>query len=122
MTVHMIRLFVDSSVNGVENVIDNWVQNHNTWDGESVSQPLTSVSVRANGDEEYLLGSYRFTQDSTATDLLDDVESRLSTLQEVVWYRIGYHQCPHDEANAQDCLWEQTRENGTVPDSIPSLS
>jgi len=122
MTVHMIRLFVDSSVDNVENVIDNWVQNHNTWDGESVSQPLTNAPVGANGDGEYLLGSYRFTQDSTATDLLDDIEIQLSALQGEVWYRIGYHQCPHDEANPQDCSWEQTRENGTVPDSIPSLS
>jgi len=36
------------------------------------------------------------------------------------WSRIGYHECTHDGTGGP-CSWDENRENGTVPSSIPTM-
>jgi hypothetical protein len=114
---------MELSNGNAELAVDNWVQNHNEWDDDPVDHSLTETTAGIDGNgTTYLSGDYRFIQEESATDLLDDLESRLQSFQVGLQYRVGYHACTHDEDSPQPCSWEQTRENGTVLSDIPELS
>jgi hypothetical protein len=119
MTVHMVRLFLEPPRGNADSAVDNWVQNHNEWTEDPTDHSLSVIEVE-NGTN-FVLGNYRFIQDSTVTDLLDDMESRLDSIQGGLWYRIGYHACDHDEDEPTPCSWDKLRENGNIPSSVPTL-
>lgn len=120
MTVHMVRLMVEPPKGDAESAVDNWVQNHNEWTDDPVAHSLAETD---NGDNTttHISGDYRFIQEETPAELLDDLESRLQSLQGGLWYRVGYHQCTHDEGDPDPCEWDEKRENGTVPSDIPAI-
>lgn len=122
MTVHMVRVCIEAPNGEAANAVDNWVTNHTVWESDPVNHTLGEVTVPPDGTT-YLRGNYRFVQDVTATALLDDLESRLQSLQNGRWYRIGYHACDHHPLDEPPtpCSWEQTREHGTVPSDIPTF-
>lgn len=119
MTVHMVRLFLEPPRGEADSAVDNWVQNHNEWTDDPVDHSL--IETTDEDGNTMVVGDYRFVQDSTVTELLDTLEDRLSSLQGGLWYRIGYHACTHDEDDPQPCSWDEKRENGTVPDFVPSI-
>lgn len=124
MAVHMVRLYIEPPKGDAETAVNNWVENHNEWTDDPVDHTLAEVNTELDGSgTTYVRGDYRFVQDSTATDLLDDLEQRLGNLQGGLWYRIGYHVCEHDEDNPGACSFDDsmTRENGTIPSDIPDL-
>lgn len=124
MAVHMVRLYMEPPKGDAETAVNNWVENHNEWTDDPVDHTLAEVNTELDGSgTTYVRGDYRFVQDSTATDLLDDLEQRLGNLQGGLWYRIGYHVCEHDEDNPGACSFgdSMTRENGTIPSDIPDL-
>jgi hypothetical protein len=97
MTVHMVRLLLEPPKGNAESAVDNWVQNHTEWDNDPVAHELIETTTDVGGEgTTYARGDYRFLQEGTATALLDDLESRLQSFQGGLWYRIGYHVCPHD--------------------------
>lgn len=121
----MVRLFLEPPKGNAETAIDNWVQNYNEWESDPVEHTLAVTNTALDGSGvDYVQANYRFIQDSAATSLLDDLESRLQSLQGGLWYRIGYHDCNHDESNRDGCTWDttETRENGTIPPEIPELT
>jgi hypothetical protein len=121
----MIRLFLEPPKGNSESAIDNWVTNHNEWTDDPVSHSLTETNADIDGSgTTYARGDYRFIQEETPTDLLDDLESRLQNVQGGLWYRVGYHQCEHDEENGTPCQWDDlhTCENGDIPTDIPTFN
>jgi hypothetical protein len=105
-----------------ESAIDNWVQNHTEWTVEPQEHSMVETNTEPDGSgTDYIIGIYSFYQDTPATDLLDDLESRLSSMQGGLWYRVGYHVCDHDEDYPGDCSWEEVRENGQIPSDFPTF-
>ena len=122
MATHMIRLFVEPPNGEAEEAVNNWVENHTEWEDDPVSHELREANTNIDGGgTEYLRGDYRFLQDSSATEIIDGLADRLDGFQGGLWYRIGYHECDHDESESTPCEWEQTREGRNVPDSIPTF-
>jgi hypothetical protein len=126
MTVHAVRLFVEPPKGDAESAIGNWVSNHSEWTSDPVDHSLTETTAGLDGSgTTYVRGDYRFQQDTPATDLLDDLEDRLSSMQGGLWARIGLHYCDHDEDNPTGCSWtgesSEVREVGDVPSDIPNL-
>lgn len=122
MTVHMTRLFIEPPKGNAESAVDNWVQNHTEWTGDPVSHALERTNTDIDGDGvEYVHGDYRFIQAEPADELLTDLEDRLARFQGGLWYRVGYHECEHDEPDPSACEWEDVRESSGVPDEIPSI-
>lgn len=105
MTKHMIRLLLEPPIGEADQAVNQWVQNHNEWADDPVSHSLTETTAEIDGPgTTYVRGDYRFYQDTPATSLLDDLETRLQGLQGGVWYRIGYHVCPHDDPDTRDSV------------------
>lgn len=118
----MVRLFIEPPKGEAENAVDNWVQNHTEWAEDPVKHSLTETTAGVDGSgTTYVRGDYRFIQNGPAMTLLDRLEDRLQSFQGGLWYRIGYHACDHDEDNSSPCSWEATRENGDIPDDIPTF-
>jgi hypothetical protein len=118
----MVRFYIEPPKGEAKNAVDNWVQNHNEWTDDPKDHSLVETNTKLDGSgTTYLCGDYRFVQDGPADALLDDLADRLQSFQGGLWYRIGYHECDHDENNPTGCAWEQTRENGDVPADIPTL-
>jgi len=122
MTIHMLRIRLQPPRGNAENAVDNWVQNHTEWTDDPVEHTLRETTADPEGDgTTYLSGDYRFIQHESPDDLLNELESRLSSFQGGLWYRLGYHECSHDELDPSPCAWEQTREGGDVPADIPDF-
>ena len=122
MTTHMIRLFVEPPKGEAEEAVNNWVENHTVWEDDPVSHELREANTELEGSgTDYLRGDYWFLQDSSATEIIDDLADRLDGFQDGLWYRIGYHECDHDEDTPTPCAWEQTRDGGDVPVGIPQI-
>lgn len=82
MTVHMVQIMTEPPKGNAESAVDNWVQNHNEWTGDSEDHSLSETTAGVDGNgTTHIRGNYRFVQDSTATDLLDRLEDRLQSLQ-----------------------------------------
>lgn len=121
MTVHMVRLYLEPPRGNAEQAVENWVANHPEWTDDPVAHTLREVDPPDG--TAYAVGSFRFTQSVPNTALLDDLEQRLANIQGGLWYRIGYHECDHDESDRADCAWaaDETRESGGVPLGVPSF-
>lgn len=82
------------------------------------AEPAEEMS-RTYDDVTYMKAVHRVTEDSTKTDVLDDIEAKLADIK---WYKILYHQCDHDaEDMASDggCSgWTVEREYGEIPPGI----
>lgn len=118
----MVRLLLEPPKGEAESAVDNWVQNHTEWEDDPVEHTLIETNTEPDGSgTEYVQGDYRFIQDSTATGLLDGLESRLQDLEGGLWYRVGYHECDHDGSDRSGCAWDDIRENGPVPADVPTL-
>ena len=122
MTVHMVRLMVEPPKGESEEAVNNWVENHNQWDDDPVSHDLTETTADDGDGTTYARGDYRFIQEETAGELLDDLERRLQDFEDGLWYRLTYHACKHDEDGPEPCSWDDTRESGGVPEDIPTIA
>ena len=123
MTVHMVRLIVERPKGESEEAVNNWVENYNQWNDDPVSHELTEATAHLDGDgTTYARGDYRFVQEETGDELLDDLERRLQDFQDGLWYRLAYHACDHDGDEPAPCRWEDTREGGDVPEDVPSIA
>ena len=104
MTVHMVRLMVEPPKGESEEAVNNWVENHNQWDDDPVAHDLTEATAEIDGDgTTYARGDYRFVQEETADELLNNLEDRLQDFQDGLWYRLAYHACDHDGDESTPC-------------------
>jgi hypothetical protein len=123
MTTHMFRLVVEQPDGVTEqeanSIVDDWLANNTPWTDDPIDHSVFVVDDPLTDAPNHFRGDLRFEFSDAKTDLLSQMET---DLQEVVsWYRIGYHECDHDEANANPCSWDNQIEYGTVPDGLPTF-
>lgn len=120
MTVHMIRLYCEPPKGEAETAVNNWVANYNEWESDPTVQTLRECTTA--GGTVHVFGDYRFIQSGeTATGILNDLSTRLQSLNGGLWHRLGYHVCSHDETSPSACSWDETVEYGTIPASVPAI-
>ena len=82
----------------------------------------TTTGVDGGGQVYYTI-SVRFQQSDSKANLLQKLTDKLK--QKVAWYRVGYHQCEHDEESSSPCSWtdsvEWTAKDTTIPAGVPSF-
>jgi len=125
MTVHMIRVFIGPNdkmtLQQANDELDKWVNNHSEW-VEDMAAHVVSETVTPSGSK-YWLGSYRFQFDDAKDNLLTKCEDKLT--DKCDWYRLGYHNCDHDESDRSGCSWDDQREwtakDQTIPSDVPSF-
>lgn len=122
MTTHMVRIYASANISksDAESAIDSWVTAHDPWvEGTQESLSKSSTEPGGSGTEYYTYNARFHIENSTKQEVLDAIESELDTLAD--WYRLGYHECNHDEDAAGDCSWDDTRVNGDVPNDVPDF-
>lgn len=123
MTVHMIRIFCENppglTILDIDLVVQDWINTHTEWLDDPVAHEITPRE--SDDGTVFLGGDFRFAIADLKTALLDTLE--LSLQPEVSWYRIGYHQCVHDEPDRGGCSWDDQREYNPqeIPASIPTF-
>lgn len=127
MTVHMFRCFIGRgpmSLADLEARINEWVANNAEWMGDSVPHTLSERNTAIDGSGETYYGiDVRFMQSDTKANILQKFTDKLK--DKVAWYRVGYHACDHDEADATLCAWndsaEWTGKDITIPAGVPTI-
>lgn len=127
MTVHMFSCYIGRgkmSVSDLESRIDDWVASNGAWADDPVEHTLSEHNTAPDGSgETYYMITVRFLQDQTKDNLLQKFTDRLKG--KVDWYRVGYHNCTHDETNATPCSWddavEWTAKGVTIPAGVPTI-
>jgi len=121
MTIHRTRPFY--SVNGATSFngwLGVWVTNMTPWTSEEVTNEVPDGPTETvDGDNQYYQVELAFEWTEDKAIILDQLDEFLASYCD--WHRFGYHVCTHDEENRQPCSWDEKRENGTVPDYIPSI-
>lgn len=127
MTVHMFRIVAASestdtggmTLSEINSAMDDWMSKQSRWEADPTEHVVTLSEPIGDGTSHYT-GNYRLTFDSETKDnLLQKLGDKLK--KKLDWYRIGYHQCDHDESSPTGCSWDDEREwTSKNTDSIPS--
>lgn len=126
MTVHMIRVVIGPdtakmTLQQANDALDAWVGNHSEWVEDSVAHHVTETQLPDG--TTYWHGSYRFEYSDAKTNLLTKCEDKL--VNKCDWYRLGYHNCDHDEAARGGCSWddecEWTAKDQSIPSGVPNF-
>jgi hypothetical protein len=123
MTTHMFRLVV-AKPDGVteqdaNRIVDDWLADNTPWTDDPIDHSVSVIDDPLTDAPIHFRGDLRFEFSDAKTDLLSQMETDLQAV--VSWYRIGYHECDHDEANGSPCNWNEQIEYGTVPDGLPTF-
>lgn len=128
MTVHMFRLCVSQSGLSqaeLETRVQSWVDEHTKWEGgnTSFSVALTQGEI-GNPESEYYSGRFRFEKTDTKDNIVQKLTDKLNN--KVSWYRVGYHDCSHDEIDSITCNWGSTVEwsdkDVSIPGYVPDMN
>lgn len=104
----------------INTALDDWVSKRSEWTADPASHQISEVSSDTDGTgTTHYVGSYRFEISDAKDNLLTKCEDKLKN--KVDWYRLGYHECDHDESNKSGCSWTDKREwTSTNTSSIPA--
>lgn len=127
MAVHMFRCFIgvgEMSISDLEARINDWVANNHEWPDDSVPHTLAEYNTAVDGTGEAYHGvNVRFLKDDTKDNLLQKFTGKLK--DKVAWYRVGYHECTHNQTDATPCEWndktEWSNKDVTIPGDIPTV-
>lgn len=126
MTVHMIRVVASSAgdytLDQLNTAMDDWVSKQSEWTNDTKEHVIEDARDGDTGDPlGHRDGTYRFLIEDAKDNLLQKCEDKL--VNKVDWYRIGYHECNHDETGRDGCPWDEQREwtdkDATIPDHVP---
>lgn len=108
----------------INTALDEWVSKQSEWTADPQAHVI-NTSPGIDGETVYYGGTYRFTKESDAKDTLlqkcgDKLKNKLD------WYRLGYHDCDHDEQASDGCSWDGEREwtstnTASIPADIPDF-
>lgn len=112
------------NITDLETTIDDWVDSNATWEGDSVEHTLTERNTSMDGaGETYYAIDVRFLLDNGKDNLQQKFTDKL--VNKVDWYRVGYHECGHDDENGGPCSWDDTTEwtdkDVSIPTGVPTL-
>jgi hypothetical protein len=126
MTVHMIRLFISQNADDVllqpeTGYLAVWLNNHEAWTDEhhgpnDMPDPREPIE---DGAEAYYAADWRFVWNESKSVLIDNLVGHVDAYSP--WWRLGYHECTHDEENGGPCSWDDSQESGTIPTHIPDF-
>lgn len=123
----MFRVFIGRgkmSINDLKTRINNWVSSNAEWTEDSVDHTLTERNTALDGSgATYHAIDVRFLDSDAKSNLQQKCEDKL--VNKCDWYRLGYHNCDHDESDRQGCSWDDEREwtakDQTIPSAIPNF-
>lgn len=117
--IHRARLF--HSTAGAQDFhgwLETWLTNMEPWADPEVENELPSQRDQLEGDGEWYQTELAFEWTEDRAHILDNLDQYAQSYCD--WHRIGYHECTHD-GEGGPCSWNERRQNGTVPDYIPSV-
>lgn len=123
----MFRCFIGSGpmdINDLETAIDDWVDSNATWENDTVPHELTERNTEIDGSGgKYHAIDVRFLLDNGKANLQQKFTDKL--VNKVAWYRVGYHECGHDDENGGPCSWDDTAEwiesGVSIPTGVPTF-
>lgn len=121
MTAHRVRIFHSTAgSDSYHTWSDQWLLNMSPWSYPEVDNDLPTQTTTIDGDLTYYHGELAFDWSEDKAIIFDQLDQYAASYCD--WHRIGYHACTHDEDNPQPCSWDETRENGTIPDDTPTFN
>jgi hypothetical protein len=87
---------------------------------DEIDNKSPTLREQIDGGGEWYQGDLAFNWDEGKANILDNISLYADSYCD--WYRLGYHECIHDEDNPQPCSWDEKRENGTIPSDIPEFT
>lgn len=123
MAVHMIRVVCEPPKGDADSAVDDWVTNYSEWTGDPVEHSLSETNTKLDGSgTQYVIGQWRFEdQGEGSTEILDDLSSKLQSLQSGLWHNLAYHVCCHDESEPGNCSWNESVSYGSIPSDVPTV-
>lgn len=123
----MFRVFIGRgkmSVSDLETRINNWIDANAEWTEDSVAHELSERNTEIDGTGVGYYGAdVRFLKDDTKANLQQKFTDKLKDKTD--WYRVGYHNCEHDEAASTPCAWDDrtdwTAKDVTIPAGVPTF-
>lgn len=107
------------SLTNLETRIDDWVASNAEWTEDSVEHTLSERNTEMDGSGETYYGiDVRFLKEDTKDNVLQKFTDKLK--DKVEWYRVGYHNCTHDEEDAYAYSWDDKAEWTAKDVSVPS--
>ena len=124
MTTHMFRVVCDKpdSIGETQanQIVDQWLNENTPWTDDPTPHEIRLVEKSDLTDQPtHFRGDVRFEFSDGKPELLTQIETDLSGIAS--WYRVGYHECNHDEETGSGCAWGSQHEGGNVPDSMPTF-
>lgn len=125
MAVHMFRVLVGPQSSwsqvDVNAAVEDWMNKQSEWTADSTAHSMAGVVSPVDGTP-YWQGDYRLTFDSEPkANLYQKLEDKLVNKPD--WYRVGYHECEHDETDPTPCAFTDIREwtdkDVTIPSEVP---
>jgi len=125
MTTHMFRVYAHNpdayTLTEINSIVNGWIADHDRWSEDTVDHSLSVTNTSADGTGiEYLHGDFRFNQTVPKADIEFAFEQKIQPALD--WYRIGYHECEHDEESGSGCSWQDVLEYGPIPSDIPTIT
>jgi len=121
MVVHRFRLYHSTAgSDALHNWLGQFTQNINAALGNEVTKEVPTLRETLDG-QQYYGGDYAFEWAKGKAHFWGNVTVYARDYCD--WYRMGYHECDHDETNVNgsSCSWEDSAENGPVPDYVGSF-
>jgi len=121
MTVHRIRLYHSTAgAQSYHDWLETWLINMEPWADPEVSNDVPTLREQMGRGGQYYQTELAFEWSEDRAIILDQLSQYAASYCD--WYRIGYHECAHDDDDAEPCSWDEQRENGTAPDHIKDMS
>lgn len=123
MALHRVRLYYSTAdAAAYHDWLSSFLTNLQPWESDEVTNSVSDAPASPidENDEDYYRVELAFDWSEDKAHILDNLSLYADSYCD--WYRLGYHVCTHDEDDPTPCEFEELRENGAVPDHIPSLS
>lgn len=122
MVVHRFRIFHSTAgASSFQDWFGQFTLNVNAALDEELTREKTTLREPIDDtDESYYAGDFAFAWDEGKANLYQNFDQYAASYCD--WHRIAYHECSHDEADGGPCSWDEVRENGTIPDAVPTIT
>lgn len=112
------------SITDLETEINDWVDSNAEWENDTAPHELMERNTEIDGGgQTYYAIDVRFLLDNGKDNLQQKFTDKL--VNKVAWYRVGYHECAHDDENGGPCSWddsvEWTEKDVSIPTGVPTF-
>lgn len=111
------------NITDLESSINDWVDSNATWENDTVEHTVREMAATVENDTTYHAIDVRFLPDNGKGNLQQKFTDKI--VNKVAWYRVGYHECGHDNSNGGPCSWDDTTEwaakDVRIPTGVPTF-